>query len=159
MSLKVLGKWARWSPSLHRHWNGVNQSLHIGGTVKAPSVKSGMKYGRTGGVKLNGSSKASVDGRDVDMDTDDEAEDMGEEGRNTKASVDGGKDVKSKDRSMHLARVFTRRWMKATGIERHQAGVEEAEHDGDWSLPHWTQGIAPRLEGRIVNVRENVKDS
>ncbi|KAL1966178.1 hypothetical protein VTN77DRAFT_4730 [Rasamsonia byssochlamydoides] len=37
LSLKVLGKWHRWSASLHRHWDGVHGKLHANGWLKTPS--------------------------------------------------------------------------------------------------------------------------
>lgn len=37
LSLKVLGKWHRWSASLHRHWDGVHGKLHGNGWLKTPS--------------------------------------------------------------------------------------------------------------------------
>jgi 2',3'-cyclic-nucleotide 2'-phosphodiesterase (5'-nucleotidase family) len=36
LSLKVFGKWRRWSPSLRRHWGDVHQGLHQNGTIKEP---------------------------------------------------------------------------------------------------------------------------
>lgn len=38
MSLKVLGKWQRWSASLHRHWGSVHRHLHGEGWLKPPSA-------------------------------------------------------------------------------------------------------------------------
>jgi hypothetical protein len=37
LSLKVLGKWRRWSAGLHRHWHGVQGKLHADGWLKTPS--------------------------------------------------------------------------------------------------------------------------
>lgn len=39
--------------------------------------------------------------------------------------------------------------MDLAGIERRDVGMV-GEKAGEWELPHWTKGIAPRVEGRIV---------
>lgn len=51
------------------------------------------------------------------------------------------------ERRRSLARRVLRKWMRVAGIEGHAVGcVAEA---GDEFTPAWTQGIAPRVEGRI----------
>lgn len=148
MSLKVLGKWARWSPSLHRHWGGVHDRLHTGGKVHEPgSVKKGTKHYRAGLVRAQGGNgRTDVDGRFVDSDTDDEKEHHND---SLASSVDSvGSVEEKKGREMHIARVYTRRWMDLVGIERRDVGM--VGESKEWELPHWTKGIAPRVEGRII---------
>ena len=149
MSLKVLGKWARWSPSLHRHWGGVNDRLHAGGKVHEPRpLKQKTKLNRTSVARApTGNAKTDVDGRLVDSDTDDE-EDHHYDGLASSVGSVGSVEEK-KEREMHIARFYTRRWMDLTGIERRDVGMV-GEKSGEWELPHWTRGIAPRVEGRIV---------
>ena len=147
MSLKVLGKWARWSPSLHRHWGGVHDRLHAGGKVHEPSpLKERTKHDHTGNAQAHAApkGKTDVDGRLVDSDTDDEQDHRYDGLASSVGSVE-----EQKGREMHLARVYTRRWMDLTGIERRDVGMV-GEKTGEWELPHWTKGIAPRVEGRIV---------
>ena len=151
MSLKVLGKWARWSPSLHRHWGHIHNRLHDGGKVKEPAdIKRGTKHTRTGTRLIHDGEqgKTEVEGKLVDSDTDDERdEDENDEMlASSMASLRSIEDQRS--REMHLARVYTRRWMDIVGIER--AGVGTVGAQVEWLLPHWTQGIAPRVEGRIL---------
>src|SRR5699024_5959492 len=38
LSLRVLGIWQRWSPSLKRHWGAVHQNLHNEGWLMPPST-------------------------------------------------------------------------------------------------------------------------
>ena len=149
MSLKVLGKWARWSPSLHRHWGGVHDRLHAGGKVHEPgSPKKGNKDNRSGNVRAHAKkAKTDVDGRLVDSDTDDE-EDQHHDGLASSAGSVGSVEER-KEREMHVARVYTRRWMDLAGIERRDVGMV-GEKTKEWELPHWTKGIAPRVEGRII---------
>ena len=145
MSLKVLGKWARWSPSLHRHWGGIHEELHVDEKVKKPGPANiGMKHGRHGSVKTADEvGKTKVRGMLVDSDTEDERDTHLDRNRESMES--------KQRRRMHLARVYTRRWMDLAGIDPQQASpVEPHERHGDWVLPMWTHGIAPRVEGRII---------
>ena len=161
MSLKVLGKWARWSPSLHRHWGSVHDRLHAGGKVHDPSpLKQRTKYDRTAPSPA-GKAKTHVDGRSVDSDTDDENDHHHDVLVSSVGSVGGVEEKKG--REMDIARVYARRWMDLAGIEtrvyrrwmdltkteRRDVRMAE-EKSGEWVLPHWTRGIAPTVEGRIV---------
>ena len=143
MSLKVLGKWARWSPSLHRHWGGVHDRLHAGGKVREPGPleKTATKQDRG----QAGPDKTHVEGRLVDSDTDDEND---HHHLNNLPSSERSAEEENR-RQRHIARVFTRRWMDLAGIERRDVGMV-GEKSGEWELPHWTKGIAPRVEGRII---------
>lgn len=149
MSLKVLGKWARWSPSLHRHWGGVHDRLHAGGKVHEPSShKKAPKHNHKGNVQAHAEkAKTDVDGRLVDSDTDDEKDHHYDGLASSVGSV--GSVEEKKGREMHIARVYTRRWMDLAGIERKDVGMV-GEKSAEWELPHWTKGIAPRVEGRII---------
>lgn len=156
MSLKILGKWARWSPGLHRHWGIVHDNLHKGGRVHEPTqLRRGIIHQHTGTELMPAASgKTDVDGKTVDSDTDDEIMDHevdthATDGAGlgaTMASLRSVNDQKSRER--HIAKVYIRRWMDIVGVERPDVSManEHAERD----LPHWTRGIAPRLEGRII---------
>ena len=146
MSLKVLGKWARWSPSLHRHWVDVHDRLHAGGKVHEPSpLKKGSRPNGAGVARAHAEKvKTDVDGTLVDSDTDDE-----KDHRYDGATSSIGSAEEQKGRELHIARVYTRRWMDVAGIERRDVGMV-GDKSGEWELPHWTKGIAPRVEGRIV---------
>lgn len=154
MSLKVLGKWARWSPSLHRHWGGIHRELHADDKVRKPgsaTANAGMKHGRNGSVKLgrngddDGAKKIEVAGVLVDSDTDDEEDAHMDHAR--------GREEAAQRRWKHVARVYTRRWMDLAGIDRREVRPVDAHpssSSGEWILPMWTHGIAPRVEGRII---------
>ena len=156
MSLKILGKWARWSPSLHRHWGIVHDRLHKGGRVHEPNqVKRGIKHKRTGAELMPAASgKTDVDGKLVDSDTDDEIMDheidtQAMDGPGLGASMASLRSVDDqKSRERHIAKVYIRKWTDIVGIERADVGMVN-EH-AEWNLPHWTRGIAPRVEGRII---------
>ena len=155
MSLKVLGKWVRWSQSLHRHWDGVHNHMHTGGRVVAPTTAVGgadVKRHSNGGEDQRANivrTSTHDGGRVIDSDTEDEKVD----GHGTLNSFSSSIYVANADfrseRNMHVARKFTRIWMDIAGIERRDVGmVEGVKKDG--LLPRWTHGIAPKLEQRIL---------
>ena len=150
MSLKVLGKWARWSPSLNRHWNGVNSHLHANGRVRAPSAAT-SPVKRQHFNPMNRGGKTDVNGRPVDSDSEDEKDDLEAGGTIPQsASSSGVLNSQAEDRELHVARKFLRRWMDVAGIQRRDVGMVGDIQVDDGLLPHWTHGIAPKLEGRIL---------
>ena len=61
-------------------------------------------------------------------------------------------DEEQKEREGYLMKTVSRKWMRLAGIQhRHVATADDDEED---FVPHWTRGIAPKLEGRIL-VRED----
>ena len=134
MSLKVMGKWRRWGPSLHRHWDSVHRDLHTDGKVReAKELKKGVKHSRSGDVKEADENARMVDGRLVDSDTEDEEHETGK-----KPVTEKGE----REREMQVARWAVRRWMDSVGVHRGSVGM--VDHHEDEYMPLWTKGIAPR---------------
>ncbi|KAL8786022.1 MAG: hypothetical protein Q9213_003003 [Squamulea squamosa] len=143
MSLKVLGRWNRWGPSMGRHWGGVQEKLH-----KQPGMdfvepkKPTHKHTRSGSVKdggVEGEKNADAD----DSDNDDAVDVV--DGTSHSAIEAGQKE----QRETYLARRVLRHWMRVAGIK--SAGlVEDGVENREEAVPDWTKGIAPKLEGRIV---------
>jgi hypothetical protein len=172
LSLKVMGRWHRWGPSLHRHWNGVHDKLHKDGKVKEPrpvdKPPRPPKHTRNGSLKQPSDPSAvkphhrphhhmkphlhhnyHEDAHYSDSDTDaSDAELMTSlqhhepHPRHHHLATDG--DI---DREMHLARSVAKKWMRLAGIKREHVGTVESEEEE--FMPGWTKGIAPRIEGRI----------
>ena len=138
MSLKVLGKWRRWGPSLHRHWNGVHSSLHAAGTVRAPrDLNRNSSHRREESVRAHHHAAKMVDGRLVDSDTEEEEQEGEAEG---KGEVLSAKDRRA--RELGIMRWVSRRWRDAAGIHKGDVGMVDALHDDH--MPLWTSGIAPK---------------
>lgn len=144
MSLKVLGRWRRWGPHLHKHWTSVHEEMsesirdpglpEHAETTAIPNRHGNHHHQRHGHRIL-------VDGHLVDSDTDDE--------HNHAHHVPS--DAEEKERQGRVMRTVSRKWMKLAGIQhKHLATGEDDEEE---FLPHWTRGIAPKLEGRIL-IRE-----
>ncbi|KAI9833759.1 MAG: hypothetical protein M1819_003492 [Sarea resinae] len=146
MSLKVLGKWHRWGPHMNKHWSGIHEKINEGGGIKpaSPTRRKGEEVqtveSRVPGRKR---AKTTVEGEAVDSDTDDE--DV------TRARSQSVRDAE-RNRKLAIARKVTRKWFRLAGID-HQVGMV-GEEEGEF-LPHWTRGIAPHLEGRIVITGED----
>ncbi len=132
MSLKVLGKWRRWGPSLGKHWGGVHEKLHVDGKVKEPvnldeeDQSQGRKRTRT-----------IVNERSVDSDTEDEVVD-GAPATSETLEADN-----QKQRRNSVAKTTMKRWMHAAGVERGSAEADPEESPSAF-LPHWTKAIAPK---------------
>lgn len=141
MSLKVMGRWRRWGPSMGRHWGGVQAKLHKqpGMDVVEPKEKATThKDTLSGNVKDQDGHRCGEDDSD-----DDDATDI-ENGTSDPATL---KAAEKEERETHLARSVVRHWMRVAKIQ--SAGlVEDGATNGE--MPDWTRGIAPKLEGRIV---------
>ncbi|KAI9808053.1 MAG: hypothetical protein M1827_007538 [Pycnora praestabilis] len=157
MSLKILGKWRRWGPSLGRHWCGVHERLHEFGGIKEPTIPAALaahthnhKHGS--GKHPRHKVQTEVDGHLVDSDTDDESHSVGHV----------PPEAEEKERKKVIARMVSRKWMRLAGVKREHVGMV-GEDEEDEFVPHWTRGICPSLEGRIIirgsKLRETRLDS
>ena len=163
LSLKIVGKWRRFSQSLNRHWDTVNKNFHRDSRVRRPSgtPASPRKADAATSVstasfpyvtlkRTNTAPAGSIeDENEVEMDSDSDSDaDVLSRPRNyvtqTAVSPEDG------DRREFLARQVLRRWRERVGMDHSKVKtVDEAE---DETLPPWTRVIAPTLEERIVQV-------
>ena len=177
LSLKILGRWRRMI-SLHDHWDGVKSKMHETHCVKEPSRADGRKqykervlrphegstslhrngpieFHHGGKLKNPKNAKDAAEGEGmVDSDSDGSVilddHDPSEREHPLTAS-DAGNGTMSHDESdrlYHLARTYEKYWMELAGVERHSVGMVD-EHE-EHHIPSWTRGIAPSVEGRIV---------
>lgn len=143
MSLKVLGKWRRWGPSLGRHWGSVHERLHAGGKVREPGNETFETPEQTRRTQIgspNTNARTRVDGHLVDSDTNDE-QDISSGPANQQVSE---KDNNQKQRESHVARTAMKKWMRIAGVRRESVGMVMEEEQPSGFLPHWTRAIAPR---------------
>lgn len=171
LSLKVLGKWRRWSPSLRRHWGLVHRSLHTGGWLKPPSAATSLAtekplahrlarrptlqrtgreayyYGRfppeveQSQVAINSNSDA------MDSDSDEDPEILTSTQPTSNYVTYPATSSADEEFRLKLARRVVRKWMRHAGLKPSVIGTMDGE--GEF-IPPWTSGISPRLEGRIV---------
>jgi len=174
MSLKVLGKWQRWSASLHRHWGSVHRNLHNEGWLKPPSAAASPVSEKAPGKRLKprpglqrtgrpayyygrfpqefdqGSTASSANGTssdDMDSDSDEDPEILTSPRSSTNYVTLPARSSAEEEHRLRLARRVVRKWMRHAGLQP----VNLATMDGEGEFtPSWTSGISPRLEGRIV---------
>lgn len=190
LSLKVLGRWRRWT-SLHHHWDGVHSKLHQNHQIVESGQPESASRLRAGSWQpMNEVAQAddalSVhfrqrathrDRRNKGVDKDKDHQTKGHEmmdsdtdgsvvlhdsaapsvaahplARKTDTSLDDSLSHDESDRLYHVARQYGKRWMALAGVARQEVDVVE-EHDS-LDIPSWTRGIAPQVEGRIIQVAE-----
>ncbi|CAI7589947.1 hypothetical protein N7533_009889 [Penicillium manginii] len=178
MSLKVLGKWGRWSASLNRHWGSVHRNLHGEGWLKPPSAavspvsekapvhrfdlrpalkrtsRSVHYYGRFpeeadhDAASLTASTNSSGANSD-EMDSDSDDDPEILTSPRSRINYVTQPARSSADEDYRLQ--LARRVVRKW--MRH-AGLQPNHlnmNDGEGEFtPPWTSGISPRLEGRIV---------
>ncbi|GAM89922.1 hypothetical protein ANO11243_079620 [Dothideomycetidae sp. 11243] len=154
MSLKVIGKWKHWAPPLQDHWSDVHDGLHKSHPVHSPTSRSTTPdrhskrqkrehIGNDGNANPGGPitlTRSADHGGDADSDSESDAEDV--------PSLP--QDPAERKRQLHVARRAVRKWRRICGMH-HTPGLCDALREGI----HWTQGIAPRVEGRIQIVGVN----
>ncbi|KAJ5593807.1 uncharacterized protein N7459_000015 [Penicillium hispanicum] len=174
LSLKVLGKWQRWSASLHRHWGTVHLNLHNDGWLKPPSAASSPVSGKTSARRVGSRPTLQRTGRQayyygrfpqeveqngtdhfgngttsdaMDSDSDDDPDILTSPQLMTNYVTHPARSSAEEEYRLQLARRVVRKWMRHTGL----APVTLSTMDGEGEFtPAWTSGISPRLEGRIV---------
>lgn len=161
LSLKVLGTWRRWSPSLKLRWDGVNQNLHRSGWLKPASTGSSpvsekvprrpqlrrtnrYYYGRFPEVDAE---EEEQQGESMDSDSDEDPDILTSPRPTTNYVTQPARSAAEEERRLRLARLVTRKWMRKAGLKPSAADSSDEELE---FTPAWTSGISPRLEGRIV---------
>ncbi|EHA18312.1 hypothetical protein ASPNIDRAFT_128775, partial [Aspergillus niger ATCC 1015] len=169
LSLRVLGRWRRWGPSMTRHWSNVHDSLHCNGWLKPPSRQPSPEsnkvpyrpplsrsknyyYGRFPEIvetEETGSRGVGLNGEDESMDSDSDTDpDILTSPRPTTNYVTlPARSATEEERRLRLARKAVRTWMHRTGLQ--PSPINDADEVGEFT-PTWTPGISPRLEQRIV---------
>ncbi|KAG2001873.1 hypothetical protein GB937_009896 [Aspergillus fischeri] len=171
LSLRILGKWQRWSKSLSRHWAKVHQNLHCEGWLKPASAqpspvsekvpsrpffsRPNLKrtkhyyYGRFAEIEGNGTAngREEEEGTSMDSDSDSDPEILTSPQPTTNYVTLPARSAAEEEHRLRLARRAVRKWMRAAGFEPTTLNTAD---DAQGFTPAWTPGIAPRLEGRIV---------
>lgn len=163
LSLRVLGTWQRWSPSLRRHWGVVHQNLHGGGWLKPPSGGTSPavekvphwperpQLRRTNRYYYGRFPEKEVveeeNEEEMDSDSDEDPDILTTPRPTTNYVTLPARSVAEEEHRLRLARLVTRKWMRKAGLKPSAVNTVD---DGMEFTPTWTPGIGPRLEGRIV---------
>ncbi|KAI0582979.1 Metallo-dependent phosphatase [Pyrenophora tritici-repentis] len=150
MSLKVLGKWKRWGKSMDSKFSNIQTSLqknsahafHEPSPTSPVSSPVQKKHPRIG--KMAGESKDGDETEDPDAEED---EDDG-------AVFDDSFPIAFTERQVEVVRKVMRKWWRVAGLKGNPVPCDELG-GGEFQV-NWTKAIAPRLEGRIVEVGKGV---
>ncbi|KAK4940012.1 hypothetical protein LTR66_014953 [Elasticomyces elasticus] len=155
ISLRVLGRWKRWSAELGRHWGGVQSELHGIHPVREPPPpvpQSGATIGRgeeqeRAEVGGDGVSVPGLVGRaQHDVVPPSESENDNDKRSNLPAAPANSDGLGARERELLLARKVSRKWWRLAGLKGRPGLCDEVGEEGGVD---WTRGIAPRVEGRI----------
>ena len=154
MSLKVLGKWNRWSKDMGKAWGGIQDNLHGVHPVKEPTSPVNERAENANGPKpapnsfrkrplSSAPSEQELKQRKYDptQTSDSESED------DTAGLAAVTTDSLNRERQLLIMRKVMRKWWRLAGLKGNPRMCAEAGEDFG---VHWTRGIAPRLEGRIT---------
>ncbi|KAI9716604.1 MAG: hypothetical protein M1828_007637 [Chrysothrix sp. TS-e1954] len=127
MSMRILGKWQRWSAGMHKHWDGIHGKLHLKHPVKHPQPA-------TPGAEKSHDARHAINENGGALDSEDEH----------------AEDEQATERELIIMRRVFRKWWRLTGLQGAPGvGGEEEEFSASW-----TKAINPKIEGRIVIVGE-----
>lgn len=150
MSLRVLGRWKRWSEQLGHHWGEVQDGMHTSHPVRGPveawrgaTTVKGSSAGHGGGKKKEGKEREGEgewEGGDVHHPGLSDSEDDEAHVLTVSPTTD------QKERELDMMRRVTRKWWRLAGITGHPGLCEEV---GEEFGVYWTKGVCPRVEGRI----------
>ncbi|KAK4626732.1 Trifunctional nucleotide phosphoesterase protein [Fulvia fulva] len=167
MSLKVLGKWKKWSTSMGNHFGKIQDDLHEVHPVKEPNqsaqpLRVPPIEDKLHDEKLesNGNTRKSLVGtaQKHTRNTSDlparpaKSLKVGQADADSDSDDDEDADMPAimpsinTEHELNTVRKVMRKWRRLAGIEGHP-DMATSKHEA-FSC-HWTKGIAPRIEGRI----------
>ncbi|KAF2493416.1 5'-nucleotidase [Lophium mytilinum] len=167
MSLKVLGRWTMWGPSISRQWDAVHQGVQKSHPVHDPippgsrvvdilQRKAKSASGRTtpGGRHPEGA-ETPLNESDSEFEKDDDDHTAHSEDPHTTTTTSLRTApttlVSKRQREQTLARKVMRKWWRLAKIPGSPSVADELG-EGEFTI-NWTKAIAPRLEGRIREVK------
>jgi 5'-nucleotidase len=171
MALKTLGQWMHWGQGLDRHWNHVvnkvdekhphikpdsSRRSSIASKSEEPAKQSAVDTsaqtanatGRRKSTWLDLSPAQMRDRRAALAPIDEHDEDHGA----NEDDADTKEEAHETDRELSIMRKVVRKWSRLAGV-RGKTGEHLPEEE---FTVDWTRAIAPRVEGRIVMVGDEV---
>lgn len=151
ISLKILGRWGKWSRSMDEHWQHIHQSLHEVQPVVAPASNTPMadsKSGRVGtlpDVRKPKPTQAVESKKTSDRDAEKFVDDSDDEEYTLSESAPP-EAVDDTARRMRVVRQIVNKWRRIAGVP--PPHLADSLDEGEYQVK-WTHAIAPRVEGRI----------
>ncbi|KAF2757792.1 5'-nucleotidase [Pseudovirgaria hyperparasitica] len=139
MSLKVLGKWKMWGPSMGRHWQGVQRNLQAKHPHMEPQSPTDDVLGAFESFEAERTNRSQVTGETDGVDADSEDETATTKPISTQSS--------RQERELEVMRRVMRKWWRLAGMTE-DAKLGQPLNHGEFTV-NWTTAIAPMVEGRI----------
>ncbi|KAF2867011.1 5'-nucleotidase-like protein [Massariosphaeria phaeospora] len=148
MSLKVLGKWKHWGRSMSRTFAKIQTDLQKTHTFVEPSSASptASTHAAVEKLKLADEDDAPKTGGDEDGDSDSDTDE--EDG----ADYDDSQPIAFNKRELEVLRRVMKKWWRVARLPG-QPKLCDVLHEGEFAV-NWTKAVAPRVEGRIKEVRK-----
>ncbi|KAF2642541.1 5'-nucleotidase-like protein [Massarina eburnea CBS 473.64] len=160
MSLKVLGRWTHWGPSMDKKFSNIQNRLSRSHTFHEASPPSPTALRKSSDLASGSANKVTLPhhpavakvrdqhkrdespgaASDSEADPDTDEEDNVDEGL-----------IKFSEREITVLRKAMRKWWRLAGLKGQPKCADEL---GDEELHvDWTKAIAPRVEGRIKEIK------
>lgn len=159
MSLKVLGRWKYWGPSIARKFDRVQHSLQRTHSFMpaSPSIERKqplfpqVQHPSVERVKLGERSTSADSASSEDSEVDPYLDEQ--ENEDDGAEYDDSKPIRFTEREMSVIRRVMKKWWRLAGLEG-QPKVCDTLQEDEFQV-NWTTAIAPRVEGRIVEINKD----
>jgi 5'-nucleotidase len=151
ISLRVLGKWKQWSPSLDSHFSAVNKRLHRRHSVVEPHASTKTEKaaeavkGKVKSLVSHLHETRASSGADTPLNEE------SDEDNDSRAAV--GASSYQRDHEKDIARRVLHKWFRLAGLQGSPAMCDAMKEEE--FKEKWTRAIAPRLEGRIKMVQHS----
>lgn len=151
ISLKILGRWGKWSRSMDEHWQHIHQSLHEVQPVVAPASNTpaadskSVRVGTLPDVRKPKPTQAVESKQTSDRDAEKFVDDSDDEEYTLSESAPP-EAVDDTARRMRVVRQIVNKWRRIAGVPPPR--LADSLDEGEYQVK-WTHAIAPRVEGRI----------
>jgi hypothetical protein len=146
LSLKVLGKWKHWGPSINKKFSEVQEKLQRTHAHFDPTPTSELRSPTSPKHPAIKKLKLSHHHSPADSETEGDSDD--DDG----ADYDDSLPIKFSERELEILRRVMRKWWRLAGLtektSKGHASLCDTLCEDEFQV-NWTRAVAPRLEGRI----------
>lgn len=165
MSLRVIGKWKMWGNNMERHWLGVNQKMQSSSPVCESKESKELATGAIevarraiAKTKIDKSDEPAVSDSESDYDTDSDNTSSTSNHQNAaphEAATNSVLQPSEHEVKLYIVRKAVRKWRRLAGLQGESSACDSID-EADFHTK-WTKAIAPKVEGRIKMIGQEVK--
>ncbi|KAB5540586.1 Metallo-dependent phosphatase-like protein [Coniochaeta sp. 2T2.1] len=150
MSLRVLGQWANWGPSMDRHWGKVAAEVATCCRVITPGpTASSCTTTEDGSERSSKRKRGWADFTPTKLRSRRSSMVPVVEDSSSDEDGDGVEAVEVDDRELSIMRRVFRKWCRLAGVRGQACDCLKDEEIDEV----WTKAVAPKVEGRITIVK------